>query len=844
MVFVSFLWLVILCYTSWQQPLYRFVPFALAGVVYLLWIRWPESDDIPARASSYSGVAYLASCFLLACCAIVLWFPALATLSMIGAVMAIGVMLGVSVGKENLRDVLPAWAVLWLLIPLPFGWDASIVQWFQPATIRIGSLLLDGIAVPHLLDETVLDLSDRRMLLAHACGGMPSVFAIMAFAGLFTAWRQMPALPAALLLVSSVIWAMFADVLCVAAIAIGYSTFGIDLTDPFANGWLFAVVFAIAVGMIISTEAGFYFFLRTVPENLPTGDVNPVTRIWNRTLTGVSGEGVDEEDEQVQEQEVPVEVASEVSDDEPIELPEGRLTKAGKYLWRLLSPVTGLSFVVSWFGSRCWPAMFWAFPAIAAAIVVPVLCLEGNRQRCAGSPLALWYTKAGCDAVEAKRFHEADLWFRKLTQWDSHSELATYGLALVAESQGDRERARQLMSEIAPDDKRGYARAHLWLARDLVRSEEIPSATDVDLIEHHLLATVASLPGETDSQETLGRMYLARGQYDKAAEHMAIAARKRPELLLVMARIHGARGEAKARDRVAQQAKDHFASKVESGAANVNDRMMLAASQVILGEYAAAEVMILRGLRQSTDPGYRQLLVQLYISWFDKIKAGPTPDLAKLLALIEKAVRYAPKDPEVVGRLAMLAATSGTEAENAKKTLDDVLAKGVAPAMSHFILGTLASEKKDFAGAVFHLEQAYKLSPEVPAVAGNLAFSLAQLDPPQLERALKLVNEAVSSSKDDPQMRGMRGYVLCRLARYDAAITDLEIALRVTPNNSWIRETLATAYEALGDHELAAAYRRMAATGADSSSQAESRDAKAGESPANQKPDSVQKPPT
>jgi exosortase len=836
------IWLALLCFVSWQHLYYRFVPLALAGIVCLLWSRRPQSDEAPAGTSGFVVIAFLLSGVLLGCCAIVLRLPAQTTVALMAAVPTIGAMLRLCVGQKNLKDVLPAWAVLWLLIPLPYNWDVAVVQWLQPATYHLGSLLLDGIAVPHLFDGAALDFPDRRLLLANACRGAPSLFALLAWAGLFAAWRKMPLLPTSLLLVSAVFWAMLADILCVASIAVAYSTFTFDLTEPVATGCLFAVVFAIAVGMIVSTESGLFFLLRTVPENLPTGDVNPVAWIWNRATTGLPGEDAEENDPQ--EEKTPSLTASLLSEDESERLPDSAMAKFGKYFRRLVSPLSGLSFVANWLGSRCWAASFWAFPAIAAAIIIPVLCFQGNWQRRTGSPLALWYGKTAYAALEAERYHEAELWFQKLKQWDDGSELATYGLARIAESLGDRERARKMMQQIAPDDRQGYAQAHLWLVRDLVRDVEIPNARETALIEHHLLATVASLPGEIDAQETLGRMYLAQGRYDAASEHLAVAARKRPELLLLLARVHGLRGQAKARLRATQQAKDYYAAKVEAGTANVNDRLMLAAAQVNLGEYAAAEAMILMGLRQSADSGYRDLLVQLYLSWFDKLNSEATPDLASLLALIEKATHYAPKDPEVAGRLAMLATTSGAHAEQAERTLNDVLAKGLAPSATHFILGTLAAEKKDFAGAVFHLEQAHRISPQVPSVAGNLASSLAHLDPPQWERALTLANEAVSSSKDDPRMRGTRGYVLCGLRRYEEAITDLEVALRVTPSDSWIRETLANAYEALGDRELAAAYRRMAGVGAGSSPKAEPHDAQSADSPPDKKPEPVQKPPT
>jgi Flp pilus assembly protein TadD len=223
-----------------------------------------------------------------------------------------------------------------------------------------------------------------------------------------------------------------------------------------------------------------------------------------------------------------------------------------------------------------------------------------------------------------------------------------------------------------------------------------------------------------------------------------------------------------------------------------------------------AEKALVDGLNITRDKRFAESLVQLYVNSFDRLHKSSEMDLGELVRLLERAVKYGPKDTRVANRLAILAAKEGDEARRAQSLLKEVLARGIAPAVVHQILGTLASNRGENETAIFHLEQAYRLKPNMLVVLNNLAWTLAKNAPPQLDRALKLANAAVELSPDDPHVRDTRGRILAALGQYKEALVDLEIALPAMREDPEIHHVLADLYEDLGDEELQQTHQRLA----------------------------------
>ena len=101
----------------------------------------------------------------------------------------------------------------------------------------------------------------------------------------------------------------------------------------------------------------------------------------------------------------------------------------------------------------------------------------------------------------------------------------------------------------------------------------------------------------------------------------------------------------------------------------------------------------------------------------------------------------------------------------------------------------------------------------LPALLNHLAWALTQGETPDLERALRLADEAVKLAADQPEMRATRGRILARLQRWQEALTDLEAVLASSDEQAELHAVLAEVYTALGDTEMAERHQGLAPRG-------------------------------
>jgi uncharacterized protein HemY len=98
----------------------------------------------------------------------------------------------------------------------------------------------------------------------------------------------------------------------------------------------------------------------------------------------------------------------------------------------------------------------------------------------------------------------------------------------------------------------------------------------------------------------------------------------------------------------------------------------------------------------------------------------------------------------------------------------------------------------------------------MPYVANNMATLLTLSTPPELDRALAIIQSVVTNSPANPEFRDTRGQILLKLKRYQEAITDLEFALPSLKPAASTHKALAEAYQALGLSQLAQEHLRLA----------------------------------
>jgi exosortase len=254
----------------WLRPHYQFFPLLLIGAVVLAWSRLRSVPIVPD--ASLSGAALAGLTWALLAGAVLLdssWLGMVATLIGLAAVI-----IGAG-GRALFRQLLPAWALLWLAVPLPFEYDRTVVLFLQTLTTWCSSDLLDLFGVFHAVSGHVIEVSGRRLLVEQACGGVNSLLSVLACTLFFVFLVRRPPLRAALLVLSALAWVLAANVARVVLVVLLYARRGIDLTAGWRHDALGLFLFSLALGLIWSTDRLLAFLAGPVRSQPPADQEAP-----------------------------------------------------------------------------------------------------------------------------------------------------------------------------------------------------------------------------------------------------------------------------------------------------------------------------------------------------------------------------------------------------------------------------------------------------------------------------------------------------------------------------------------------------------------------------------------
>lgn len=464
---------------------------------------------------------------------------------------------------------------------------------------------------------------------------------------------------------------------------------------------------------------------------------------------------------------------------------------------------------LGWFYSRRLQPFFLGLPALALALaVVSTVAFQWKAPK---DKLVDRYQRSVKTALQDQDFPTAEICLRKLKRLAPKDDRTVYGLAKIAQHKGDLSGASRLMERIAPIDRIGYGPAHFWTAQRISQRHEGLTNEQIRSLVHHLESTLASEPDHTDARIMLARVELARRNFERALGHLVAIVDARPAVRLTIAKIHLHQGATSRGQAEAERAAKYFREQVEQDKNNIAARLSWAESVWLQGEFSVAVSILRAGLVNSDDRRLKMAMADLYVNQCGRVWDWPQTDLGARLELLQRALYYRPNHPQALNRLATFVDQSGEVAEEARQMLKDVLAEGKATSTVHLILGTNRAAADDLDQAMVHLEQAYRLNPQMPVVLNNLAWVLANSAEPQLDRALELTNSALRLAPAQPEIRETRGQILVRMQRWQEALVDLELALRGFPKRSQLHATLALVYKKLGDTELAEKHKQRAA---------------------------------
>lgn len=242
----------------WASEHYRFFPLVVAGFAALVWLRLHEdvSDRPPVRGTAERQNLWLVAAWLLLSAAVLLWSPWLAAASAIVAARAVLL----QVGSQSGQRLTGEWLLLWLLLPLPFRWDARLNFWIESSAARWGGYVLDFLRVPNLVAGFSIQVPRQSLLVDDACTGLASAVLLFALAAMFILWMRRPVVPSLLLLGSTLYWAVAVNVVRVVAVSYSAVAFERDITVGWVGSGLEFGLYVLGILMLWSTDRLLIFF--------------------------------------------------------------------------------------------------------------------------------------------------------------------------------------------------------------------------------------------------------------------------------------------------------------------------------------------------------------------------------------------------------------------------------------------------------------------------------------------------------------------------------------------------------------------------------------------------------
>jgi hypothetical protein len=383
--------------------------------------------------------------------------------------------------------------------------------------------------------------------------------------------------------------------------------------------------------------------------------------------------------------------------------------------------------------------------------------------------------------------------------------------AIIEEKRGNVDVANELIERLAFLEKHSQAAQYLLFEKSNLK--DLSKWTPEQHARFRMLLDLSKKTGNDKriQARTMAAVYFnALGARQEAIRQISDIAMESTELSILLASLHLMEGEVSEAKAAAETAERGLRKKLQLNGSDKEVRLNLARMLLILQQERAASKVLMEGFQLTKDDAYRNGAAEALIQMSGRLALVIGENsLLERLQVIREAIEIAPDSPLVTDAIIDLVFQVRENKNEEIKTLGRALVSGLSSDSAHFIRGTLALMQDDVESAKLHLEQAVKANPNLPGVLNNLAVAIAAKEGGDLEYALKLSEAAVGQMQEHPYIRETRGQILCKLKRYSDAIPDLEYALRAPELANQVHSSLAEAYEALGQKQLAEQHREL-----------------------------------
>lgn len=466
-------------------------------------------------------------------------------------------------------------------------------------------------------------------------------------------------------------------------------------------------------------------------------------------------------------------------------------------------------FFYEWFVTLQWNHMAKSVPAIAllliGIVVAAVAYSDGSSIR------TRWLEKQLARATNDGDMATAELVVSRQLAFKPDDERLKFRLALTKAEQEEDNEAVALMYELVRENR--SQRAAKWLINEEFIGKNWAEIEERDRGEFGKLLKLvtADNPEDVRYQRLLADYHIASKNFTDAMPVLERLSLVDPMRGLQAAAIARQLGQIDAAERFSKATLDKVEEMLREDRGNLNLSIAVAQNQLFLKRYGDAVRTLKNSIEQAqTDQEKLRMSIAfgdamvVWVRSLEESGGGSAVERVRVLKMLQVALRYAPNNPRVLS-LVVDQILKTADDENAQvASIREALMDGTSTGIAHFIRGTAALLKDDVPSATRSLTLAAQQLPRSGAILNNLAVAMSLMEDPKLEAALKVSNQAIEQTRGaTPHFYETRGQIFYRLGRYEEAIPDLEIALRVKALAAKAHQSLAVCYAKVGDNVLA-----------------------------------------
>lgn len=470
------------------------------------------------------------------------------------------------------------------------------------------------------------------------------------------------------------------------------------------------------------------------------------------------------------------------------------------------------SFALNWLLSRPYGNALTAIPAITLGVgLITVILLSTSDH---SQVRASRYRSTFEESVRNHDYKSASLVLRSLMDGSPQNLELQYQNALIEDRCGNTDLAIKYMEQLAMSQDHGMAA--MWMISKETNLQEIKSWSELKHARFRRLIEIGlkDLDGENLlSAKVLMFSYLAEiGAYSDAGRYISEVVPTRPELALAAATLCKSQHDSAGFEKYVIVAERHYESELSRQPMDINARINLARTLMIRSRFEDAAKLLNDGYRITKDSRLTGVTGEALLVWSNYLGATDegSKNLVKRLQILRAAISISPSEPAVGSAIAQLIIDCRDNRSPEVLRLKEDILSGAGASSTHFIRGTLALLDNKFDEAKSHLELALQHDPHAPAILNNLAIAVAQKNASELEKALALVDAALTQLPNHAYFLETRGQILVKLERWQEAIPNLEVALEAKELRPAIYPSLALAYKKIGAEHLTQFYENLA----------------------------------